>query len=125
MDRIESKATIDRLDALWINHVLITVGSRGLEQSQSNASGIYNLALLTNVVDRVGQVRSEEAPEVDGMTTDNDIVLVDAAKDKVAELVHPLQTIGLDRLVADVERHIRLLGVNVLEGTHLGGTINK
>ena len=77
------------------------------------------------MVDRVGQIRSEEAAEVDGMTTDNDIVLVDAAKDKVAELVHPLQTIGLDRLVADVERHIRLVGVNVLEGTHLGGTINK
>ena len=120
-----SKATIDHLDALWINHVLVTIGSRSLQQSQSNAPGIDNLALLTNVVDRVGQVRSEEAAEVDGMTTDNDIILVDAAKDKVAELVHPLQTIGIDRLVADVERHIRLLGVDILEGTYLGGPINE
>ena len=77
------------------------------------------------MIDRVGQIRSEEAAEIDGMTTNDDIVLLNFAKDKVAKFVHPLQTICIDRFVANVERHICLLGVNVLKGTNLGGSIHK
>ena len=119
------EATVDHLDALWVNHKLIAVGSGSLQQRQRNTSSIDNLALLTNVINRVGQIRSEEAAEINGMTTNDDIVLVDTAKNKFTKLVHPLQAIGIDRLVANMERHVRLLGVNILKGTNLGGSVNK
>ena len=81
------EATVDHLDALWVNHKLIAVGSGSLQQRQRNTSSIDNLALLTNVINRVGQIRSEEAAEINGMTTNDDIVLVDTAKNKFTKLV--------------------------------------
>ena len=59
------------------------------------------------------------------MTTNDDIVLLNTAKDKVAKFVHPLQTIGIDRLIANMERHVCLVGVDILKGTNLGGSVNK
>jgi len=67
--------------------------------------------LFANVVHLIGQKSFKEGSEPNGMSPNDDVLFLHGrGKDEIAKFPHAFQTVRTDRLVAQMETHVGLIG---------------